>query len=150
MMQPRNREWNLALPRRAGNQVCRLREDEAASAGRVPRLARLMALAIRLDGLLHQGVVSDQAELARLGHVSRARISQILNLLHLAPDIQEQLLFRPPLHNRERLHLADLQPLCRTWDWRRQRCLWQTLLERTCPNALKPLHNSLEVGLPPR
>jgi hypothetical protein len=34
-------------------------------------------------------------ELARLGHVSRTRVTQILNLLHLAPDIQERLLFLP-------------------------------------------------------
>src|SRR5262245_23346244 len=41
--------------------------------GRVPRVARLMALAIRLDGLLRSGAVASSAELARLGHVSRAR-----------------------------------------------------------------------------
>jgi hypothetical protein len=91
-----------------------------------------MALALRLEGLLRSGAVAHQAELARLGQVSRARISQILNLLHLAPDIQEHLLFLPALHHgRERLHLADLQALCRTWEWRRQRRLWQALLIRT-------------------
>jgi hypothetical protein len=63
--------------------------------GRVPRVARLMALAIKLDGLVRQRVVPDYAALARLGHVSRARITQIMNLLLLAPDIQEQLLFLP-------------------------------------------------------
>jgi hypothetical protein len=80
------REWTLCLPRRGQARLC---HAEPAS-GRVPRLARLMALALRLEGLLHCGVVPHQAELARLGQVSRARISQILNLLHLAPDIQEQ------------------------------------------------------------
>jgi hypothetical protein len=95
-----------------------------------------MALALRLEGLLHSGAVPHQAELARLGQVSRARISQILNLLHLAPDIQEQLLFLPLLHQgRERLHLADLQPLCRHWDWRHQRWLWQALLQRTSKSS---------------
>lgn len=58
-------------------------------AGRVPRVSRLMALAIRLDRLIRDGVVTDQAELARLGHVTRARLTQIMNLLCLAPDIQE-------------------------------------------------------------
>jgi hypothetical protein len=95
-----------------------------------------MALALRFEGLLHSGAVPHQAELARLGQVSRARISQILNLLHLAPDIQEQLLFLPLLHQgRERLHLAELQVLCRTWDWRRQRRLWQALLLGTSPHS---------------
>jgi hypothetical protein len=88
-----------------------------------------MALAIRFEGLLRSGAITDQAQLARLGQVSRARISQILNLLHLAPDIQEQLLFLPRVYQgREPIHLADLQPLCREWDWRRQRWLWRALL----------------------
>jgi hypothetical protein len=39
-------------------------------------------------------VVKDFRTLARLGHVSPARISQIVSLLHLAPNIQEALLFR--------------------------------------------------------
>ena len=78
--------------------------------GRVPRVTKLMALAIRLDGLIRDGVVTDQAELARLGRVSRARLTQIMNLLWLAPDIQEAILFLPapkrascstPMHNIE-------------------------------------------------
>jgi hypothetical protein len=129
MKTSRTREWTIDLTRQGRNNVCSLQDDTQAV--RVPRLARLMALAIRFDGLLRSGAIIDQAELARLGKVSRARISQILNFLHLAPDIQEQLLFLPPLHQgRERLHLADLQPLCRQWNWRRQRRLWQALRER--------------------
>ncbi len=49
-----------------------------------------MALAIYFDQLISEGVVADQAEIARLGHVSRARVTQIMNLLSLAPDIQEE------------------------------------------------------------
>ena len=64
--------------------------------GRVPRISRLMALAIRFDELLSRGEVKDYAELARLGHVTRARATQIMNLLNLAPDIQEALLFLTP------------------------------------------------------
>src|SRR5690349_7437481 len=64
--------------------------------GRLPRVTKLMALAIKFDQMIRDGVVADQAELARLGHVSRARMTQIMNLLNLAPDIQEQLLFLPP------------------------------------------------------
>ena len=61
-------------------------------AGGVPRIARLIALAIRFDQLIRDGVVADQAELARLGKISRARVTQILNLLSLAPDIQAAIL----------------------------------------------------------
>jgi len=55
---------------------------------RVPRVAKLMDLAIRLDELLQAGEVASRAELARLGKVSRGRLSQLMNLLNLAPDIQ--------------------------------------------------------------
>ena len=51
--------------------------------GRVPRVAKLMALAIRFDQLIRDGLVRDQAELASLGHVTRARVSQILAFLQL-------------------------------------------------------------------
>ena len=68
----------------------------AVPLGHIPRVSRLMALAIRFDGLLKRGDVQDYADLARLGHVSRPRVTQIMNLLNLAPDIQEALLFLPP------------------------------------------------------
>jgi len=61
--------------------------------GRVPRISRLMALAIKVDHLIRRGEIADYAEAARLGHVTRARMTQIMNLLNLAPDIQEGLLF---------------------------------------------------------
>jgi len=67
----------------------------AVSSARVPRIARLMALAIRFDDMLRRSEVRDYAELARLGHVSRARVTQIMNLLNLAADIQEEILFLP-------------------------------------------------------
>lgn len=54
-----------------------------------------MALAIRLEGSISEGIVADQAELARRGHVTRARLTQIMNLLGLAPEIQEEILFLP-------------------------------------------------------
>ena len=52
--------------------------------GRAPRAARILALAHKLEGLVRSGVVKDYAELARLGHVSPSRVSQILLLAHLA------------------------------------------------------------------
>jgi hypothetical protein len=96
--------------------------------GRVPRIARLLALAIRFDGLIRSGAVADYAALAELGHVSRARITQIMNLSLLAPDIQEQILFLPRTRNgRDSLRLAMLQPIALSPDWGRQRRLWKEL-----------------------
>jgi hypothetical protein len=96
--------------------------------GRVPRIARFMALAIRFDGLIRTGVVTDYAELARLGHVTRARITQIMNLLMLAPDIQEAILFLPRVERgRDPILLRQLQPIALVLDWRKQRRLWAAL-----------------------
>ena len=61
--------------------------------GRVPRISKLMALAIRYEQMLNDGVVQSQTELAELQHVSQPRMTQIMNLLHLAPEIQEEILF---------------------------------------------------------
>jgi hypothetical protein len=100
----------------------------AVPAGRVPRVAKLMALAIRFDGLLRDGVVADQSELARLARVTQPRMTQILNLLHLAPDLQEQVLFLPPVvAGKDRTHERMLRPLCGEVEWERQRILWQAL-----------------------
>jgi len=99
--------------------------------GSIPRVTRLMALALRCDELIQCGEVSDYAELARLGHVSRARITQIMNLLILAPDIQEQILFLPrTTHGCDPISERDLRVICSTVDWKRQRQLWQNLLDR--------------------
>jgi hypothetical protein len=106
--------------------------------GRVPRISRLLALAHRLDKLVHTGVVTDYATLADLAHVSRARMSQILNLLLLAPDIQQALLFLPrTLRGRDPIHLRQLQPLAAVLDWGQQRALWQALLGRTAAKRVK-------------
>jgi len=108
-----------------------LRPGEAAPAvpaGRVPRVSRLMALAIRFDQLIRDGVVSDQAELARLGHVTRARLTQITNLLGLAPDIQEALLFLPRTENgRDPISERELRPIAATPSWNKQRQMWQAI-----------------------
>jgi hypothetical protein len=105
--------------------------SESLPTGRVPRVARLMALAIRFEGLVRAGVVKDYAELARVGHVTRARVSQLTNLLNLAPDIQEQLLFLPPIRaGRDPICLRDLQPVALSPDWKKQRKSWANLQSR--------------------
>ena len=94
--------------------------------GRVPRVSRLMALAIRFDQLIRDGVVTDQAELARLGRVTRARLTQIMNLLALAPAIQEALLLLPlTRQGRDLITERQLRPIAATPGWNKQRQMWQ-------------------------
>jgi len=95
-----------------------------------------MALAIHLDELVQTGAVQDYATLARLGHVSRARITQILNLVNLAPDIQEEVLFlNQDQVAAARLTLGTLQPLSALLDWRQQRRAWRKLRGRSAQRA---------------
>jgi hypothetical protein len=86
------------------------------------------ALAIRLETLLQEGVVATQAELARLGHVTPARLTQILSLRQLAPDIQEEILFLPPTQQgRAALTERQVRPLLGTLLWSEQRRQWADL-----------------------
>ena len=102
-----------------------------APAGRVPRVSRLMALAIRLDQLIRDGVVADQAELARLGHVSRARLTQVMNLLCLAPDIQEEILFLPETtRGRDAITEKHLRPIAKIPNWSKQLNAWNVAKSR--------------------
>ena len=99
--------------------------------GRVPRVSRLMALAIRFDRLVRDGAVADYAEIARLGHVTRARLTQIMNLLCLAPDIQEALLLLPPVESgRDPSTERELRPIAAEPDWKKQRRMWRRIVRQ--------------------
>ena len=109
-------------------ELCEGESSPEMPTGRVPRVSRLMALAIRLDQLIRDGVVADQAELARLGHVTRARLTQIMNLLLLSPDIQESILFLPTFElGRNPITEKQLRPIASVADWRKQRRMWSRL-----------------------
>ena len=92
--------------------------------GRVPRISRLMALAIRFDGLVRSGKVRDQSGLSQLSYVTQPRMTQIMNLLHLAPDIQEELLFLPRTAvGRDPIHEKMLRPVAAEVCWESQRAV---------------------------
>ncbi len=97
-------------------------------AGRTPRVSKLMALARKMDDILNRGEIKDYAEIAMLLHVSRARITQIMNLLNLAPDIQEALLFLPSTNSgNDNITIRHMQPITRELSWTNQRTRWQNL-----------------------
>jgi len=94
---------------------------------RIPRITRLMALAIKFQEMVDRGEVRDYAEIARLGYVTRARLTQIMNLSLLAPDIQERLLdgTAPEAIASER----HLRRVMRSVNWADQRPLFGELIE---------------------
>jgi hypothetical protein len=114
---------HLAKP--SGRMVLRGGPRPVRPRGRLLRAARLLALAHHFQDLLDRGVVRSQSELAELTRVTRARITQIMNLLVLAPDIQEELLFWPPItRGRPPVTERQLRPLLQTLVWSEQRVHW--------------------------
>jgi len=99
-----------------------------AEKARVPRISRLMALAIRFDQLIRDGIVTDQAKLAQLGKVTRARLTQIMNLLCLSPIIQEQILHLPLVSKQQKaITEKQLRPISSIPDWNQQLKSWITI-----------------------
>jgi hypothetical protein len=121
-------DFGAGRQRRRENQTFSDREmpDQEATEGGIPRIARLLALAIRLEGLLREETIRDYAELARLGRVTRARMTQIMKLLDLAPDIQEQILFLPLIQG---LNERNLRPIASRIDWDEQRRMFRRITD---------------------
>jgi len=115
--QPRNKRGNV-------NPQSDSRRGSTGK-GNIPRVAKLLALAVRFEKLVKRGDIQDYADLARLGYVTRARITQIMNLLNLAPDIQEDILFLPnTMKGRDPILEKDLRPVAAVPHWSRQRKMW--------------------------
>ena len=117
-------EQTLVIPTRPGSRT----EAAAESEGRIPRVSRLMALAIKFEKLVREGTVHSYRELADAGQVSRARLSQIMHLSDLAPEIQEELLFLPiTLTGPDRYTEKRLRQVARSIDWEVQKKQFRAL-----------------------
>ena len=121
-------DYFLPVPVRPG--VTRRREGDAKNKGRTPRVSRMVALAHRFEECLADGTMQTYRELAELCHVSRPRLSQIIKLAQLAPDIQEQLLFLPPtLRGTDLVFERQLRSIADVMDWHEQRQLFRSLCQ---------------------
>jgi len=97
-------------------------------------------LAIHFADYLRSGQVRCYSDLAALGYVTRPRISQIMNLLNLAPDIQEAILFLPRTAcGHDPIHLHQVQPIATAWNWRKQRSMWQALIPTLALTVVGPV-----------
>jgi hypothetical protein len=110
----------------------------ATPVGRIPRVARLMALAIKLDGLIRSGEVASQRELAAIANVTAARLTQIMNLTHLAPQIQTLLLFLPPVtRGKDTITERELRHITAVSCWKTQLQMWSELAAPTAGQSDK-------------
>ena|SRR5207245_1627417 len=94
------------------------------------RVARQVALAHALRARMAAGEFESPAHMARALGFSRARISQLFDLLLLAPDIQEEILFLTYPAGIQPLSEAALRPIARHLLWTDQGRAWAQLLRR--------------------
>ena len=103
------------------------RRDSAPTV-RVPRVVRLLALAHRIDSMIRNGELDDLADAARLLNLTRARVTQITNLLLLAPEIQEAILnMGLVISRRDPVTERQLRPIVAEPDWNKQLSMWRQI-----------------------
>ncbi|TWU32232.1 hypothetical protein Poly41_57170 [Novipirellula artificiosorum] len=82
----------------------------------------------RCHRLIQDGTIINQNELAHYGQISTTRMTQIMWMDNLAPDIQEEILFLPnTVKGRDPIKEADIRPIAKTLDWKKQRKMWREL-----------------------
>lgn len=100
--------------------------------GRLPRVSQVMALAIQFQDMIQRGESRDYADLSRLGCLTRERMSQIMELIWLAPDIQQEILEFPPT-TKPRFPVSEVavRRIAARLDWKDQRDAWLNLKEKS-------------------
>jgi hypothetical protein len=111
--------------RRNGGQRSSASGSKVPDPPRIPRITRLMALAIKFQDMVERGEVRDYADLARLGYVTRARITQIMNLLMLAPDLQEEIIGLGSARAQTIFAERQVRSILKSVLWDRQRQAWR-------------------------
>ncbi|MBC7835955.1 MAG: hypothetical protein H7Y88_12780 [Phycisphaerales bacterium] len=115
-----------------GLQRQRAKRCEQERVGTIPRVSRLMALAIQIQERIDRGELKDYAEVARVSHLTRARLTQIMNLLALAPSVQEELLFLPPTTSgRDRITERAMRSIAVNLNWSAQKRDFRAAWSRT-------------------
>jgi len=106
----------------------RPQRPDSASTVRVPRVVRLLVLAHQIDEMMRGGEITDLAEAARRMTLTRARVTQIANLLLLAPEIQEAILDLPLVTDGcDRVTERQLRPIAAEPEWNRQLEMWRQI-----------------------
>ncbi len=122
---------------RHSKKTIHLGEKPKRPKARTPRISKLMALAIHFEQILRDGHVEDMATLARYGQITRARMTQVMNLLLLAPDIQESILNLPKITTgREPTTISELNTIARQPDWTIQRQMWKNMSDDYGPSGM--------------
>lgn len=92
------------------------------------KVARILALAHDLQSAIGRGLVADRAAVARKLGLTRARVTQLLDLLLLAPDLQEAVLAMEAVDGVEPMAERTLRAVAHAGAWGEQRAVWAKLM----------------------
>jgi hypothetical protein len=95
---------------------------------RPARVAVMLALAHKIQQAIDRSRIRDRAEVARRLGFTRARITHLLDLTLLAPDLQESVLFLEAIDGVEPIGERTLRRLAKTGCWNVQRMAFQPQL----------------------
>jgi len=78
---------------------------------KTPRVVELLHKAIEWQAVLESGKIASQAEIAHREGITRARVTQIMGLIRLAPEVQQHVLAFPPTFRRPAITERSLRPI---------------------------------------
>jgi hypothetical protein len=98
-----------------------------------------MALAIQFQDMIQRGEARDYADLARLGCLTRERMSQIMELVWLAPEIQQEILEFPP-SGAARFPISEVaaRKVASALSWVEQKKAWEQMEARPAFGCVEP------------
>jgi hypothetical protein len=121
-------EMSFQIQPKQGDRLTAAEVGYTPYLGRLPRITQVLALAIQLEYTIRNGEAKDYADIARLGGLSRERVSQIIRLIYLAPDIQVELLYLPPTPTgRYPISETAVRKIANLLSWACQRQEWARL-----------------------
>jgi hypothetical protein len=97
---------------------------------RPAKVARMLALAHHLQAAIDRGVIADRADVARKLGLTRARVTQLLDLLLLAPDIQDAVVALEAVDGVEPMAERTLRAVAHAGTWAEQRAAWAEIATR--------------------
>ena len=118
----------VSSPLHAQPRAPQARTLSSSAAGRLPQVTRVLALAVHFEQMIATGEAEGYADVARLTCLCRERVSQIVRLTYLAPEIQVEILYLPPCPaGRYPISEVAVRKIANLLCWTEQRRAWSQL-----------------------
>jgi len=97
---------------------------------RTPRVVELLRKAMEWQSLMESGQIASQADIARQEGITRARVTQVMGMLRLVPEIQQTILAIPATVRRQNITERALRPIMQIEDQGQQAAMFDALMGR--------------------